>query len=66
MVCFAHSFEAFVMKISILKEMTQASAQTATQALNKWDWTIGHLKKIKLKKSILFPTQILNKQAKQS
>ena len=27
---------------------------------------IGHLKKIKLKKSILFPTQILNKQAKQS
>ena len=46
MVCFAHSFEAFVMKISILKEMPQASAQTATQALNKWDWTIGHFKKI--------------------
>ena len=45
--------------------MTHAYVQMATQALNKWDWTIGHFKQIQTQKnSILFPTQILNKQVK--
>ena len=65
MVCFSHSFEAFLMNccnLNLLEEVTQASAQTATQAN-----TIPMKKVLEIgrtSEAFLYAFSLINKQFK--